>query len=62
MNKFKELRKMTFLSQQKFGDKYGIPLRTIQDWEGEERTPPNYVYELLKFKVEHDMEKFNTPD
>ena len=58
MNKFRKLRKQTGLSMQKFGDKYGIPMRTIQDWEREMRTPPEWVYELLKFKVEHDMEEF----
>ena len=55
MNRFLELRKMTGLSQRKFGDKYNIPWRTIQQWECGERVPPEYVYELLKFKVECDM-------
>ena len=58
MNKFRKLRKQTGLSMQKFGDRYGIPFRTIQDWEREERTPPDYVYELLKFRVEADQREF----
>lgn len=58
MNRFLELRKMTGLSQRKFGDKYNIPWRTVQDWECDVRQPPEYVYELLKFKVEHDMKEF----
>ena len=58
MNRFLELRKMTGLSQRKFGDKYNIPWRTIQEWEYGTRVPPDYVYELLKFKVEHDMKEF----
>lgn len=58
MNKYRELRKTTGLSMQKFGDRYGIPLRTIQGWEGGERVAPSYVYELLKFKVEHDNAEF----
>ena len=62
MNRFKELRKTTGLSQQKFGDRYHIPLRTIQDWESEIRIPPIYVYELLRFKVEYDMTEFNKWD
>lgn len=58
MNKYRELRKTMGLSMQKFGDKYGIPLRTIQAWEDGTRVPPAYVYELLKFKVEHDLKEF----
>ena len=43
----KEIRSRTNLSAQKFGDKFGIPLRTIQDWERGERKPPEYVVDLL---------------
>lgn len=57
-NKYRALRKKTGLSMQKFGDKYGIPFRTVQDWERDMRTPPEYVYELLKFKVEYDLTEF----
>ena len=57
-NKYRTLRKQTGLSMQKFGDKYGIPFRTVQDWERDMRTPPEYVYELLKFKVEYDLTEF----
>ena len=57
-NKYRTLRKQTGLSMQRFGDKYGIPLRTIQAWENGVRIPPDYVYELLKFKVEHDLAEF----
>lgn len=58
MNRFLKLRNETGLSQRKFGAKYNIPWRTIQDWEKETRTPPEYVYELLKFKVECDLAEF----
>ncbi len=50
----KELRQITGLTQQAFSDKYGIPKRTIEDWEAERRTPPTYVIELLKFRIEHE--------
>ena len=50
----KTIRKKTGLSQQKFGKKYGIPLRTIQSWEGGEREAPAYVLELLNFRVESE--------
>lgn len=53
----KEIRMLTGLSQQKFGNKYGIPLRTVQDWEREVRTPPPYVVTLLERVVKEDIQK-----
>lgn len=55
--KIKELRKLTGLTQAAFSKKYHIPLRTIQDWEREVRTPPEYIIELLEFKVKSDIQE-----
>lgn len=52
----KEIRKLTGLSAQKFGDKYDIPLRTIQNWEGGVNTPPPYLVKLLERVVKEDLE------
>lgn len=52
----KEIRTFTGLSQQKFGDRYCIPLRTIQDWEADKRQPPIYVVKLLERAVKEDFE------
>lgn len=49
--RIKELRNMTGLSQTKFGDLYGIPMRTIQSWEAGEREAPEYVVDLLEQAV-----------
>lgn len=55
MNQIKELRQSTGLSQTKFGQALGgIPLRTIQDWEGGKRTPPEWVVKLIDFRVQND--------
>ncbi len=48
----KELRQITNLSQKEFGNKYKIPLKTIQNWESDtdktsSRTCPPYVVYLL---------------
>ena len=51
----RDLRKRTGLSAQKFGDLYGIPLRTIQGWEGGERIPPEYIVKLLARVVAEDF-------
>lgn len=50
----KEARMMTGLSQQKFGDYLHIPLRTIQDWEAGKRSCPEYVKELILYKLKSE--------
>ncbi len=48
----KELRQITKLSQKEFGQKYRIPLKTIQNWESSTEKPssricPSYIIYLL---------------
>ena len=58
MNEIKRLRKEAGMTQQMFSDFFGIPVRTLQDWENERRTPPDYLVRLLpyKLKLEWDYE------
>lgn len=49
------MRHLLGLSQQKFGDKYRIPLRTIQNWETGARQCPEYVKDLLERAVKEDV-------
>lgn len=51
----KELRTLTGLSQKAFSDKYEIPKRTIEDWEADRRTPPEYIVKLLERAVKEDF-------
>ena len=51
----KELRALTKLSQRDFADRYNIPRRTIENWESETTKCPDYVVELLEFRVKHDV-------
>lgn len=44
----KELRDKMGLSQSKFADYIGIPVRTLQTWEQGSRTPPEYVMGLIE--------------
>lgn len=55
--KIKEVRALTGLSQAKFGAKYGIPKRTIEDWESGRRKPPEYLLKLLERAVKEDFEE-----
>lgn len=56
----KEIRALTGLSQPKFCQKYHIPLNTFVRWEQGKREPPDYVVELLEFRVREDMK--NVPN
>ncbi|MCQ2479036.1 MAG: helix-turn-helix domain-containing protein [Clostridia bacterium] len=51
----KQIRALTGLSQAKFAEYYGIPKKTIEKWESEERTPPSYVLALLERAVRIDF-------
>lgn len=53
----KELRILSGLSQQAFSEKYGIPKRSIENWEGGKRNPPEYVIKLLERVVKEDIKK-----
>ena len=48
MKDIKAIRNDTALTQRKFSEKYNIPIRTIQKWERNGSTPPEYVPELLE--------------
>lgn len=60
----KEIRQLTGLSQEAFARKYNIPFQTYRTWESDvkssrHRECPEYVKELLEFKVRHDVESEN---
>ena len=44
---FKEARKATNMTQQQLAELTLIPFRTIQQWEGGQRTPPPYVQRFV---------------
>lgn len=50
----REIRALTGLSQKEFGEKYHIPMRSIQNWEGGQRACPEYVIYLLERVVKED--------
>lgn len=47
----KELRKLTGQTQKEFSNRFGIPYRTLQGWESQDSTCPEYVRKLLAFKL-----------
>lgn len=52
-----DLRSLIGLSRSEFSRRYGIPIRTMEDWEANRRTPPEYVVSLLERVVKEDIKK-----
>lgn len=50
----KDIRASTGLSQSKFCEALNIPLPTLQKWERGARSCPDYVIELIAYKVKTD--------
>lgn len=48
------IRESTGLSQSKFSAALNIPVRTLQQWEIGARSCPEYVVELIAYRVQHD--------
>ena len=44
----KEIRQMCKMSQKEFSEYFGIPFRTVQEWEQGRRKPPDYIPKLLE--------------
>lgn len=42
------------MTQQEFSKAYGVPLRTLQNWELGVNVPPAYVLDLLEFRIKHE--------
>lgn len=51
-------RQQMGVNQQEFAAYFGIPQRTLVDWEREERKMPDYLLRLMMYKLE--MEKLVT--
>lgn len=47
MKSVKEIRADLGMTQAQFSEAFGIPKRTIQEWETGRRTPPPYVIRLI---------------
>jgi putative transcriptional regulator len=60
VNPIKRMRSYLEMTQEQFSDAYGIPVRTLQQWEAGRRNPPEYVVNLLERAVKEDGKGKNT--
>ena len=51
---FKELRQASGMNKAQFAEYFGIPYRTVQDWELENRKCNNYIINLLEYKLKNE--------
>ena len=54
----KELREQYNLSRQQFCEYFQIPYRTVQDWELGNRKCPEYLLELIEYKLQKEQKDF----
>lgn len=59
MDTIKELRTAAGMTQQAFADYFGIPKRTIENWEASadvraKRGCPEYLLPLIRYKLEKE--------
>ena len=48
------LRNKSGMSRTQFSEYFGIPYRTIQDWELGNRKCPEYLLELMEYKLKKE--------
>ena len=53
-----EIRTSSGMSRAEFSRTYGIPVRTLEDWESERRQCPRYICQLLDRAVTEDQKSF----
>lgn len=50
----KELRNLSGMTQKDFAEYFGISKRAIESWEGGQRQCPDYLLNLMQYKLEHE--------
>ena len=51
-DEIKKLRENTGMNRKEFCEYFGIPYRTVTEWERGTRKMPDYVLRLLAYKIE----------
>lgn len=57
MMKFKELRYNSGMNLKQFSLYFKIPYSTIQNWEGGHRKCPEYLIDLMQYKLNNENKK-----
>lgn len=50
----KDLRTRSKMTQKQFAEFFGIPQRSIENWEGGQRKCPQYLLDLMEYKLKKE--------
>ncbi|MBO5969165.1 MAG: helix-turn-helix domain-containing protein [Clostridia bacterium] len=50
----RELRRASGMTQKAFAEYFGIPKRTVENWEGGQRECPSYLLSLISYKLQKE--------
>lgn len=53
----KEIRGILGVSRAEFSRLYGIPVRTLENWDSGKNSPPDWILAMLERVVREDAEK-----
>lgn len=51
---FKELRVASGMSQREYAEYFGVPKRTVENWEAGVNKCPDYLLDLMKYKLDNE--------
>ena len=54
---FKEIREQSGMNLKQFSEYFNIPYRTVQNWDLGLRQCPDYVLDLISYKLNNEMKK-----
>ncbi len=60
MSEIKEMRQKYGLTQKQFSEITGIPKRTVESWEEEKRTPPEWLPKMIWCYLEVNQDKIDS--
>lgn len=52
-NRFLEVLNKSGMNLKQFGEYFKIPYRTCQNWKAGQRTCPDYLLDLMEYKLDH---------
>lgn len=51
-DELRKIRKEVGMNRKEFAEYFGIPYRTMQDWELGNRRVPEYLFRLMEYKIQ----------
>lgn len=54
MNKIRKIRDDIGMNRREFSEHFGIPIRTIEEWEAGRRKPSDYLPRLIEYQIKYE--------